>query len=145
MRKLTVAIGLLMLPSVLLAACGDDDDEDTSGGGEATADPSAQTVEVVAANFAFEPAEISAEPGQAISIDFTNNDSAEHSFTIDDLDVDIESEGGEEATAEFTAPDESVEFFCRYHPTQMRGMIEVSGDAGAAPGEEDSSAGDFGY
>jgi hypothetical protein len=68
MRKLATSAGLLLLSAALVtAACGDDDDEDTSGGAEPTAESGAQTVEIVATDFAFEPTEISAEPGQGRS------------------------------------------------------------------------------
>ena len=145
MRKLTMALWCLVLGAALLAAaCGDDDEEDTSGGGP-TAESGAQTVEVVATDFAFAPAEISAEPGQAVSITLKNDGTVEHSFTIDDLGVDTEAEGGEEATTELTAPDESVEFYCRYHPSQMRGTVKVGASGAAAPTEDDDGGGYIGY
>jgi plastocyanin len=147
MRKLATAAGLLLLSTLVLAACGDDDDEDTSGGTEPTAESGAQTVEIVATDFAFEPTEVSAEPGQAVTVTLKNDGAVEHSFTIDDLDVEAEAEGGEEATAEFTAPAESVEFHCRYHPAQMRGTVTVADDAGgaAAPTQDSSDSGGYGY
>lgn len=144
MRKLTMALGCLVLGAAFVAAACGDDEEDTSGG-QPTAESGAQAIEVVATDFAFEPTEISAEPGQAINITLKNEGAAEHSFTIDDLDVDTEAGGGEEATTELTAPGESVEFYCRYHPTLMRGMIKVGASGAAAPTEDSDGGGYIGY
>lgn len=105
--------------ALLLGSCGGDSPEDT-GAGES------REVEVTAADFSFDTESISAEAGESIDIRLVNSDDAEHSFTIDDI-VDVEAEGGEEATGSFTAPDETAEFYCRYHPDEMRGELTVGG------------------
>ncbi len=103
-----------------VAACGDDDDAESG----ATDSPSAGAgATIVAANIAFDPTELSVGAGETITL--RNEDDVEHSFTIDDPEVDAEAEGGEEATVE--APDEpgTYDFHCRYHPDQMTGTLTV--------------------
>jgi plastocyanin len=125
-----VRLAMLLVTVALVAgACGgDDDDSGSNGGGSGGGEP--QSVELTAANFAFDPTTIEAEPGQEVTVTLVNGDSAEHSFTVEDLDVEVEAEGGESADVTFTAPDSgSVEFHCEYHPEQMRGEITVDGSA----------------
>jgi plastocyanin len=124
--RLTV---LLVTAALVVGACGgDDDDSGSNGGGSGGGE--AQSVDLTAANFAFDPTTIEAEPGQEVTVTLVNDDSAEHSFTVEDLDVEVEAEGGESADVTFTAPDSgSVEFHCEYHPEQMRGEITVDGSA----------------
>ena len=108
-----------------LAACGDDDDAgsgatDTESGDTTTASAGAT---IVAADIAFDPTELNVAAGETITL--RNEDDVEHSFTIDDPEVDAEAEGGEEATVE--APEEpgTYDFHCRYHPEQMTGTLTV--------------------
>jgi plastocyanin len=130
---------LLVTAAVVVAGCGGDDDESGSGN-DGDGRGAAQSVELTAANFTFDPATIEAEPGQEIKVTLVNDDSAEHSFTVEDLDVEVEAEGGESADVTFTAPDSgSVEFHCEYHPDQMKGEITVDGSA-AGSGTSDSGS-----
>ena len=125
---LRVAV-LLVAAALVVSACGgDDDDSGSNGGGDGGGE--AQSIEVTAANFAFDPTTIEAEPGQEIEVTLANEDDAEHSFTITDLDVEVEAAGGESADVSFSAPDSgSLEFFCKYHPEQMTGEVAVDGSA----------------
>jgi plastocyanin len=103
-----------------LAACGDDDDAENGGTDNERAGAGAT---IVAADIAFDPTELSVAAGETITL--RNEDDVEHSFTIDDPEVDAEAEGGEEATVE--APEEpgTYAFHCRYHPEQMTGTLTV--------------------
>jgi plastocyanin len=102
-----------------VAACGDDDDDAERGGTESAG----AGATIVAANIAFDPTTLSVAAGETITL--RNEDDVEHSFTIDDPEVDAEAEGGEEATVE--APDEpgTYDFHCRYHPDEMTGTLTV--------------------
>jgi plastocyanin len=125
---------LLILGCVALlgAACGDDSADTTEGdGGGGTA------VDVEAADFSFEPTTIDASAGDEIELTLTNSGEVEHSFTIEGL-FEVEAEGGEEASGTFTAPDSSVEFFCKYHPDQMTGELTIDGQSAGGGGGADS-------
>jgi plastocyanin len=135
----TVAAGAVLL----VAAC--------SGGGASTAPTSAPTAEasmeasmeasapaaeaacsegsaagevsVAIADFAFNPADISASVGQTIT--FTNNDSAPHTATLDDdscgtANLNDGDSGGLTFAAAGTYP-----FHCAIHPN-MKGTITIS-------------------
>jgi plastocyanin len=104
-------------------ACGSEDTGGTSG-----------EIEVVATDLQFDTNELEIEPGSSAEVTLTNDGEAEHSFSVEELDLEVEAEGGETATGTLEAPDEDVtyEFFCEYHPDQMRGTLIV-GAGGEAP------------
>ena len=118
------------------AACGDSEQTDL----EDEAEPegaSSTSVEVSAANFAFSPPDVSVEAGAEIELTFTNEDDTQHTFTAEDLDLDLLAEGGDSQSATFTAPDSgSVEFFCKFHES-MTGTIAVGGEAAGSGGSSD--------
>jgi len=126
MNRTTIALGSVLAAGVLLAACGGDDDpttaampgtqedsgtmdDDMSGmgddgmsgidhedeGNSAVAD-GARKVEVVAGDFAFDPATIQAEAGEDLAIVLTSDDIL-HDFTIDELDAQVAADAGETA------------------------------------------------
>jgi cytochrome c oxidase subunit 2 len=124
----------------LLGACGDD--EGSSDGSSDGGSSDAQTIEVTASDFAFDPDTFEVEGGGEVEVSLTNDGDVEHSFSIEDPEFEIEAEGGDSATGTFTAPDDgSVEFFCKYHPDQMTGEITVGGTAagGSDSGGTDTS------
>lgn len=124
MRKRNVVA--LAFVALIALACGTDDTAEEL-------DVPLDRVEVVASNLSFDPTSISAEPGDVINVTLVNEDDVEHSFTIDDV-VDVEAHGGEDASGSFTAPDNTVEFYCRYHPDTMRGEVTIAGSSGADTG-----------
>jgi plastocyanin len=132
---------LAFVAALIFAACGDDDGDSASNGGNGGSGSGGQTVEITAADFAFDPTTIDAEAGEEITVTLTNEDDTEHSFTIDDPEVETEAEGGESGEVTFTAPDSSVEFYCRYHPDQMTGEVSVGG---SAAGSSSNRSGDSG-
>lgn len=133
---------ILVIPILALAlaaaACGDDDgggdnapDGTTPPAGTATDAPtdapSDSVIAVQAIDFAFDQGSISATAGTVVEVDFANGGVASHTFTVDELGVDLLLAGGDNGTVQFTFPDESFEFYCRIHPTQMRGTLEPGG------------------
>lgn len=128
---------ILVLPLLALAAvaaCGDDDGAgpaETTASADTATDaptdgPADEVIAVQAADFAFDKASISAPAGSTVEIDFSNDGQVTHTFTVDELGVDLLLSGGESGTLQFTFPDESFEFYCRIHPSQMRGTLEPS-------------------
>ena len=124
MRKRLAAI-LLLLPLVALG-CGGDDDEDDAASGDAAEEAAGDGggLAVTAAGFAFDPTELEAAAGD-VTIDFTNEDDTDHTFTIEELDVDIAAGGGESASGDATVEAGSYEYVCRIHPS-MQGTLTVS-------------------
>lgn len=127
----------LVFGAVLVAGCGSDTPDTSTESG-------VTQVEITAADLAFSHTSISAEAGEEIEVTLVNEDDVEHSFTIDDV-IDVEADGGEEASDSFTAPDTTVEFYCRYHPDVMRGEVTVAGSSGADTGGGGTQDDDLDY
>jgi plastocyanin len=127
-RVLAVAFAGIAL---LSSACGSDDDAGAS-----------ERFDVQAFDFRFDPTTISVSPGAGVQIDFSNAGEVAHSVTIPDLDFELVSESGEDASDTFTAPDTpgAIDFFCKFHPDEMNGTISVGG--GDQPIEEDVDSDD---
>lgn len=136
--RLIMTLSCLVL---LASACGDDSPSAETAGGS-----NGKTIAVEATEFAFDPATIGADAGETIELTLTNAGEIEHSFTIDDV-VDVEAEGGEQATMSFTAPDAPVDFYCKFHPDQMQGQLAVGGSSqmGGDQGDKDSGTTGPGY
>ena len=122
-RWLRLLAGVFVL-SLVVAACGGDDDGGEETGGDTTATGATDAgggTSVTIADFAFDPSTISVSGPTEIMI--TNEDSAAHTFTLDDGSVDQEIAGGESATVTVDVS-ETTGFVCRFHP-QMTGSVEV--------------------
>lgn len=126
MKKTLEILVVMLVAAVLTAACGSEPEattETTGGGGGAA--PGGGGTRVVASDFSFDPTEIKLQPGEKAELTFVNEDSTTHTFTSDDLGVDVEAEGGTSATVALTAPESgTAEFHCRFHD-QMTGAISV--------------------
>jgi plastocyanin len=99
---------------------------ESAAAGETACAPSTETgtVSATMANFAFDPASITASVGDVIT--WTNNDSAPHTATVTSdptCTTDSLASGATGSLVFNTAG--SYEFFCKIHPT-MKGTIEVS-------------------
>ena len=124
MKRLLIVTAMVAL---LAAACGGDDGEATNGGGTGGGGDGGGggSVTLTAANFAFQPESLTAAAGD--SIEFTNEDDAEHNFTAKDADLDEDVEAGSSATVDLADVEPgSYDFFCKYHPDSMTGTLEVT-------------------
>jgi len=130
MRLPTLILSGALLMTLFLSACGDDDEDVDQSADDAPSD----TVQLVAADFEFAPTELSFTSGEETQITFTNTGQAQHSFTIDELDVSQDVDANGEVTFDFTAPDHNVEFYCRFHPDQMQGTITIGGSSAPVSG-----------
>jgi plastocyanin len=123
-------------PLILLAACGGDDNATTTFKATPTVAPvgtspvSGLDLTITAADFSLSPATITASAGQVINITFKNTGAAEHNFTVSTKDV-TDAVAGDAKTGTFTASATTMEFHCKYHPTQMKGIITITGSAGS--------------
>jgi plastocyanin len=123
-RWLRLLAGAFAL-SLVLAACGGDDDDGGETGGETAATGATDMgggTSITISDFTFDPDTISVSGPTEITI--TNEDSAAHTFTLDDGSVDQEIAGGESATVTVDVS-ETTGFVCRFHP-QMTGTVEVA-------------------
>ena len=123
MFRKRLVIGLAVV-ALMGAACGGDDDggsteETTENGGGGGG-----SVTLTAAEFAFDPTDLSAAAGD--TIEFVNEDDAEHNFTAEDAGIDQGVDAGGSTTIDLTGVEAgSYDFFCEYHP-DMKGSLEVS-------------------
>ena len=141
MRKLVVVLAILGLAS---AACGTNEtptveDETVSPAATATAtaavnDHGTKTfttetfeTELELDDFYFEPTNIKAPGGATATLELFNEGDADHTFTVDALDIDEELEPDARKTIEVELGDETrYEFYCRYHGDQgMRGAFSL--------------------
>ena len=146
MRRLSL---LAVLLAALFAGCGSDDDgnDGESAGGE--------SVELVATEFAFDPADVSVDAAGETT--FTLSNEGEFPYALE-----IEGNGIEEETAEL-GPGESASLTVELEPGEyelycpvgdhrdrgMEGTLVVGGGAAAAGGTTDESESDsddpYGY
>jgi plastocyanin len=162
-KVFAVILAALVIP--FAAACGGDEDgADTgaaTGGGEDTA---AQTVAVSATEFAFEPSDITVEPGSA-SFELTNDGEFPHALEIEGNGVELASDtidAGASTTLEAELEEGTYEIYCPVGDHRDRGMVgtltvgsggaggtgtstdesETGGDTGGDTGETETSGGD---
>lgn len=81
-------------------------------------------VRVVAERILFHPAGIPVDAGE-ISVHVTNRDGTRHTFTIDELDVDLNLPPNSSQRVTFTAEPGTYRFYCRPHTPGMEGQLVV--------------------
>jgi len=113
---------------IVVAGCGGGGNKKATATG-ASSSGNGATVNLVAKDFMFEPATITATAGKPVTVAVKNEGQAEHNFTITSLKVDKDIEKGESQTVTFT-PTQSgtVQFFCEYHHISngMVGTLNVT-------------------
>lgn len=123
-RWVRLVAGLFVLSLVVAACSSDDDGGGTTGGatGATETGSGGGGTTITIAGFAFDPDTITVSGPTEVTI--TNEDSATHTFTLDDGSVDETVEPGatETVTVDVSA---STGFHCNIHP-QMTGQIEVA-------------------
>lgn len=138
-------VRLLALVTVMVlagAACGSEETPDgTSDPGDEGSNGDVATISVEAFDFGFEPNSISVDAGEEVEIEFENTGDAPHTFTSDELGVDIRTSAGGSGNAAVTAPEDGTYgFACSIHP-QMQGEIIV-GTGGAGAGDDGTTEGE---
>lgn len=135
----------LVLPALSLAACGGDSDSDTSGespapsaeespapsteGGSQTGEnapaPSGEAVrseKVTISGFAYDPETVTIQAGGKVI--WQNEDSAEHTATLDDGSFDTGALAEGKLKSESFKEPGTYAYHCEIHP-QMKGTVEV--------------------
>jgi len=128
-RWMALIAGIFAMTLVLAACGGDDDGGDTTGPTAATGETSGGGgggggggTEIVIEGFAFNPSTITVSGPTEVTV--TNNDTAPHTFTLDDGSVDLALGAGETGTATVDVS-ETTGFICTIHPS-MTGTVEVA-------------------
>jgi plastocyanin len=81
-------------------------------------------IEMVLQDIEFNPASISGDGGE-MSVYLDNKDTVLHTFTIEELDVDVDIPGNASARVTFEAPPGRYEIECRPHQPDMDGTLNV--------------------
>ncbi|MDQ3620323.1 MAG: cupredoxin domain-containing protein [Actinomycetota bacterium] len=118
---------VMVIVAVLAAACGGDDGEATDGGGTGGGDNGGGggSVTLTAANFAFQPESLTAAAGD--TIEFTNEDDAEHNISAEEAGLDEDVEAASSTTVDLADVEPGTyDFICEYHPDSMKGTLEVT-------------------
>jgi plastocyanin len=135
MLKIAAPFLLLALVALAVSACSDSSSEKTTTG---------MPVSVAIQNFAFQPASLSAQPGDKLQVTVKNNDTTAHTFTIEALSVDHEMKPGEQATFTIDAKSQGgFTYHCRFH-SSMIGTLQV-GSGGPLPTAPAGGGGGLGY
>ena len=123
-RFLTSAL-VVALAGLALAGCGSKDDKKAST--TTTEAAMATTLTLVATDFQFDQATLTATAGEPVTFVIKNESaSIEHNLTIKDLHVDKDAEAGESAKQTVTPAAGTYEYHCEYHPDKMKGTLTVS-------------------
>jgi plastocyanin len=129
------AVCVAVLGVALLAAgCGGS--SGGSGGSSGTAAPATTAaagggggdkVSLIAKGIAWNQTQLNLPAGKQVTVTVDNQDSVEHNFTFKEANAAKDVEGGESVEVGFTDPAAgSYEFFCKYHPGQMKGTVTVA-------------------
>ena len=114
-------------------------------------------VELELDDFYFAPTVLEGEAGASVEITLSNQGQQAHTFTIDDLNIDVEVAPDSNAKIEATFPESgTLLFYCSIHQGQgMRGGLAVGGDlkpasggtaeTPATPGSTDDTGSGSGY
>jgi plastocyanin len=130
-RWMALIAGIFAMALVLAACGGDDDGGETTGptatGPTATGETDGGGgggggTEITIEGFAFNPSTITVSGPTEVTV--TNNDTAPHTFTLDDGSVDLALAVGETGTATVDVS-ETTGFTCTIHPS-MTGTVEVA-------------------
>lgn len=97
-RKFMFFAMLLVTIAAVISACGP--------GAGASGNPPArgQTINVEGGEFFYLPIDITAAPGEAVTVNFKNTGTVEHTFVITDLNFKIVATPGQTKSGSFTAP-----------------------------------------
>jgi glucose/arabinose dehydrogenase/plastocyanin len=89
---------------------------------ETTGDASAEAT-VTMVDIAFDPADLAIPANTDVTITLPNTGAALHTFTIDELGVDVEVAAGDTGTVTINAPAGTYEFYCSVPGHKEAGMV----------------------
>jgi plastocyanin len=123
---------VLFLAALLLAGCGSDDGDDE--GGESSG---GQTVELVATEFAFDPADVSVDEAGETTFTVSNEGEFPHALEIEGNGIEEETEElgpGESGSVTVDLEPGEYELYCPVGDHRERGMVGTLVVGGGAEG-----------
>ena len=138
---------LALLVVAILTGCGGGDGEGGAGASDAGAAPSG-SLTVSATDFAFAPAELTAEAG-SVSIELVNDGDAPHALEVEGNGVEVSSDtidAGETTTLTVELEDGVYEIYCPVDGHRDLGMVGTltvgSGGAAGGGGTDETETGE---
>jgi uncharacterized cupredoxin-like copper-binding protein len=138
-------LALLLALLAVAAGCGSDDSSDESSG------ETANTVDVVASDFMFDPGSLSVDAAGRTTFRLTNDGGTTHALEIEGNGVEEETEEigpGESAEVTVDLKDGRYEFYCPVDGHREQGMegtlVAGSGAGGAATTTDETETDDGG-
>lgn len=129
MKRFLTLAAIVTSAAGFMSGCGKDNNNDTAASTTTTAATndtvSAATLVLVATNYQFDKAELTAAAGQPVTFTITNNGTVDHNLTVKDLNVNKDVKPGKSASISVTPKAGTYEYHCEYHPTQMTGTLTV--------------------
>ena len=125
MKGLRIAGLVAVALALTAAACSSSSSSSSSS--TATSPPAAgggggNTATITVANFAFDPSSVNVSSGK-VTLTVTNNDTTDHTFTLDDGSSDTPLPPGKTQTISLDLS-QTVGWHCSIHPT-MKGTLNV--------------------
>ena len=144
---------IIIAGGIVAAACGGGKATPTSTPTQPSAPgapPAVREIRVSASSFKFEPSSISVKAGERVRLTVESTDIF-HTFSVDELNIDISLRGGQKAVEEFVASKTGTfTLYCRPHRSVgMVGTFQVT--SGSATGGQKSvpptptGGGGYGY
>jgi plastocyanin len=125
MRRIPAGlVAVLMLVGIAAACGGDDSGGAVSSPSTTTKTTEPNTVAVTASGFKFSPTMATAKAGE-VYFEVKNEDSTNHTFTIDGTDVNIKLDGNSSGEAKADLAAGTYEWHCTIH-SSMTGTLTVS-------------------
>jgi plastocyanin len=147
-----------VLASVVIGLTGCGQEASDGGGGGEQPEGGGTELAVTAQDFSFEVEGVTLpEAGGEVTVTLVNQGEAPHTFSSEEVGLDIAADPGGEGSGSFTVPDDgTADFQCDIHPDQMKLTLTAgetaSSDAGAGgskseteTGSEDTGTGDDDY
>lgn len=139
MHRRGLAIGALVLVTLsVTTACSSSSSTTNAVGGststssssssETPADVSGQSsTKMSAQNFFFTPSTLAGTAGQKLTITLDNQGPVPHNFSIDDQNISVTLQPGEQQDIQVAFPQSgSVQFYCQFHKSSgMVGQLQV--------------------
>jgi len=134
-------VGLVAMLAWFMIGCGPGEEEP-----QPETQPEEVFVNVTAGEGYFDPDVIVVEEGQDVTVEIENVSDVDHTFTIDELGIDVSLAPGEQEEVTFTAAEEGTfEFYCDepgHRDAGMYGYLGVGEDP-VMPGDDEDN--DNGY